>query len=592
MSNSIESLCEDEWSEIQQRFEKEGLDFKSLGAEERILHVWRWLVDAESNLRSSRKMLDKLRELQSEEMEEMESYMCHFRELAEERAETLESETESLRSRLESSQHQANTLANLLRQSGLRVSSEDSIGEQVALLIADRAKLMEELDVLKKLKGTNGVNGLNKENGLLSEIIKVSSEKEVLRREVLEMCERVQLLERASKQLELDNERLAFKLSEALAELEERETQLRQIVNNSTERVALQGLNVLWGGPLGKGLANTLGPAFTKGISRGILRKVAGIGDIPSPLRSSSGETNDELTDVGNTNQLNSSGDSNKVCNNSFVLGEVALQKEGIIDVNSNSTRPVESLKCFDSAPASLQNLVTSSTFHLSSENGGRSSLPIDSPHRLATILDSQIASSRSELVRLEEIRKMQTETENLRGQLSSMIEKYNALAIRHVQYKAKRKAQVDDLRNRLDIELSSLQCEVESLQSRLTVQRKAQRGEEALRRRVEADHRRLQEEKRKLLVSALNLECVVRDKEREVYVLQRKVRMLENANSDFLAKVLQLKYTSRQPGGSLGTPPLSPATTPTEDTKCDINSLPDESVQNNQQGNIAKVRG
>ncbi|XP_046385752.1 uncharacterized protein LOC124155731 isoform X2 [Ischnura elegans] len=591
MSNSIESLCEDEWSEIQQRFEKEGLDFKSLGAEERILHVWRWLVDAESNLRSSRKMLDKLRELQSEEMEEMESYMCHFRELAEERAETLESETESLRSRLESSQHQANTLANLLRQSGLRVSSEDSIGEQVALLIADRAKLMEELDVLKKLKGTNGVNGLNKENGLLSEIIKVSSEKEVLRREVLEMCERVQLLERASKQLELDNERLAFKLSEALAELEERETQLRQIVNNSTERVALQGLNVLWGGPLGKGLANTLGPAFTKGISRGILRKVAGIGDIPSPLRSSSGETNDELTDVGNTNQLNSSGDSNKVCNNSFVLGEVALQKEGIIDVNSNSTRPVESLKCFDSAPASLQNLVTSSTFHLSSENGGRSSLPIDSPHRLATILDSQIASSRSELVRLEEIRKMQTETENLRGQLSSMIEKYNALAIRHVQYKAKRKAQVDDLRNRLDIELSSLQCEVESLQSRLTVQRKAQRGEEALRRRVEADHRRLQEEKRKLLVSALNLECVVRDKEREVYVLQRKVRMLENANSDFLAKVLQLKYTSRQPGGSLGTPPLSPATTPTEDTKCDINSLPDESVQNNQ-GNIAKVRG
>lgn len=66
--------------------------------------------------------------------QEMESYMCHFRELAEERAETLESETEALRSRLESSQHQANTLANLLRQSGLRVSSEDSIGEQVNLI--------------------------------------------------------------------------------------------------------------------------------------------------------------------------------------------------------------------------------------------------------------------------------------------------------------------------------------------------------------------------------------------------------------------------------------------------------------------------
>jgi len=40
-------------------------------------------------------------------------------------------------------------------------------------LIADRAKLMEEIDILKKLKMSNGVNGLSKEGDLLSEIIKV-----------------------------------------------------------------------------------------------------------------------------------------------------------------------------------------------------------------------------------------------------------------------------------------------------------------------------------------------------------------------------------------------------------------------------------
>nr|CAD7205834.1 unnamed protein product [Timema douglasi] len=61
--------CEDEWSEVQERFKKEGLDFDVLGSEERLLHVWRWLVDAESNLHSSRRQLDKLRDLQSEEME-------------------------------------------------------------------------------------------------------------------------------------------------------------------------------------------------------------------------------------------------------------------------------------------------------------------------------------------------------------------------------------------------------------------------------------------------------------------------------------------------------------------------------------------
>lgn len=45
------------------------MDFESLCVEERVLHVWRWLVDAESNLRSSRRQLDKLRDLRSEELE-------------------------------------------------------------------------------------------------------------------------------------------------------------------------------------------------------------------------------------------------------------------------------------------------------------------------------------------------------------------------------------------------------------------------------------------------------------------------------------------------------------------------------------------
>lgn len=45
------------------------MDFDGLRVEERLLYVWRWLVDAESNLRSSRRQLDKLRDLRSEEME-------------------------------------------------------------------------------------------------------------------------------------------------------------------------------------------------------------------------------------------------------------------------------------------------------------------------------------------------------------------------------------------------------------------------------------------------------------------------------------------------------------------------------------------
>jgi hypothetical protein len=50
---------------------------------------------------------------------------------------------------------------------------------QVALLIADRAKLIEEIDVLRKLKFSE-VNGMNKEGELLSEVIKVISIKMML----------------------------------------------------------------------------------------------------------------------------------------------------------------------------------------------------------------------------------------------------------------------------------------------------------------------------------------------------------------------------------------------------------------------------
>jgi hypothetical protein len=126
--------------EAQQRFEKEGLDWDSLGAGARLLHVWRWLVDAESNLRSSRRMLDKLREVQHEELEEMEGYVAHVRQLAETRAAHLETETLSLRSRLDNTQRQSATLANLLQRSGIDPTSlpdeanlgdENWVGEQV-----------------------------------------------------------------------------------------------------------------------------------------------------------------------------------------------------------------------------------------------------------------------------------------------------------------------------------------------------------------------------------------------------------------------------------------------------------------------------
>ncbi|GLG97181.1 intracellular protein transport protein USO1-like [Gryllus bimaculatus] len=529
--NRRESVCEDEWSEIQQRFQKEGLDFENLVPEEKLLHVWRWLVDAEANLRTSRRQLEKLRELRSEEMEEMENYIGQIRDLADKRADHLESETVNLRTKLESSEQQAATLATLLEKSGLECIAEESLGEQVAFLIADRAKLMEELDVVKKIKFTNGVNGLNKEGDLLSEIIKVSSEKEVLKREVAEMCDRVQLLEKSSRQLELDNERLAFKLSEALAELEERESQLKQlgVFNNEGEQAIQSSINLLW-------------PSFRPGDSPHPNCKR----NLSLPPRSDS--PRNTLKRPGSANKLDVKGllhgplvvsGMNEALSDRMGGEEVTTQTE-----DHQDNRDIELNKSHSFGEKDLD---------LRSQSFGADSTPPSlllseisgSPKKLASLLDSQIAASRTELVRLEEIKKLQGECENLKGQLTAVTEKYNNLAMRHIQYKAKRKAQIDDLRNRLDAEISSMQCQVDNLQQQLSVQKKMLTSEECFRERIETDYRHLQEEKRTLMVSVMQLEASVRDKEREITVLGKKITLLENANSDLLAKVLQLKYTS-----------------------------------------------
>jgi hypothetical protein len=89
-------------------------------------------------------MLDKLREVQHEELEEMEGYVSHVRQLADTRAAHLESEVMTLRSRLEVQQGQAVTLANLLQRSGLESNSppvdaapgdDNWVGEQVCFQV-------------------------------------------------------------------------------------------------------------------------------------------------------------------------------------------------------------------------------------------------------------------------------------------------------------------------------------------------------------------------------------------------------------------------------------------------------------------------
>ncbi|XP_014294714.1 tropomyosin isoform X2 [Halyomorpha halys] len=429
---------------MRERFHKEGLDFEILKPEDRILQVWRWLVDAESNLHNSRRMLDKLYEQQHEEIEEMENYLGKIRKLAEKRTDDLESEKVCL--------YQEREKLDCLLQSANVMGS--SLCDKVYKLLEERNQAEKNFETLKALQlSANG--NIDADTDILAEMIKVSFEKECLKREVAELSDRVVPLEKSCRQLEIDNERLSFKLSEALAEIEERETQL--------------------------GLSERQNVWFTE-------------------MKNRHSEISKCTREGHETESLDISPKETLSC---------SFPKEPSHSIGADST------------PPSL----------LLSELAS-----FGSPKKLSSLLETC-----NELAWAEEVKKLQCESENLRSQLTVLGEKYNALVLKHIQYKTKRKFQIEEVRERLQ----ACECQVETLQTQLSIQRQRLRAEELFRKQIEADYRRLQEERRSISSRLLNAETHQREEGRELAILQRKVVLLDNANSELVAQLMKLKYKS-----------------------------------------------
>lgn len=156
------------------------------------------------------------------------------------------------------------------------------------------------------------------------------------------------------------------------------------------------------------------------------------------------------------------------------------------------------------------------------------------SPRKLSSLLDSC-----NELARVEEIKRLQVESDSLRSQLTMLGEKYNALVLRHIQYKSKHKFITEELRGRLD----AGQCQVQTLQAQLSVQRQRLRAEEMFRKQVECDYRRLQEEKRSIAARLLSTEAQSREELRELTVMRRKTHVLEQSHAELLGKLIRAQY-------------------------------------------------
>lgn len=212
----------------------------------------------------------------------------------------------------------------------------------------------------------------------------------------------------------------------------------------------------------------------------------------------------------------------------------------------SDISRCSKDLPDFESKEISPKDALSNSFHKEPSQSYGADSTPpsllmselasFGSPKKLSSLLESC-----NELAWVEEVKKLQLESENLRTQLTTLGEKYNALALKHIQYKTKRKFQIEEIRERLE----ACECHVETLQSQLSIQRQRLRAEEIFRKQIESDYRRLQDEKRTMAARLLNAETHQREDGRELAILQRKVALLDTANSELVAQLMKLKYKS-----------------------------------------------
>ncbi|XP_060839375.1 uncharacterized protein LOC132920745 isoform X2 [Rhopalosiphum padi] len=334
----------------------------------------------------------------------------------------------------------------------LELIDGDNVCDKVSNLILGYTSLVNEVNVLKKFRSFDA-NGICKESDdvLIIEMIKISAEKESLKRQVKELEDRINVYEMAKT--EYNTQLISMELSESSNKIDGKDS----LLDNS----------ISW--------------------NRNI--------------------TNDDTSSISIQLFSDRTKSANNFCTDFNQEEKSDNQKQNINEI-TRTFGP-------ESTPPSL----------LSSE--------LATPRQISILTDGMLNSQSDEL------KKIKADLDVHKTLVSSLGEKYNALALKHLQYKSKRKMQIEALKGNLE----ASQCQMESLKTQLSIQKRRLKTEEEFRKQVETDYRLLQEEKRNIDFRIAMSENELRNMARHLSVLHKKVAMLESANADLLSKHLQLVY-------------------------------------------------
>ncbi|XP_055865056.1 putative leucine-rich repeat-containing protein DDB_G0290503 isoform X3 [Biomphalaria glabrata] len=121
---------------------------------EKLLFLWKLYQQLKDELQISHQNEAKMKEAQAEEMKEVESYVEHIRQLSDDREaliQDLESENEALKIQICHLEQETSTTAQaeiieMLSEQGLAEIAKSPPGEQIAYLIVERTRLLEEIE--------------------------------------------------------------------------------------------------------------------------------------------------------------------------------------------------------------------------------------------------------------------------------------------------------------------------------------------------------------------------------------------------------------------------------------------------------------
>ncbi|VDI19690.1 Hypothetical predicted protein, partial [Mytilus galloprovincialis] len=152
-------------AEIDRRLLEDGLECTE---EEKLLYVWKLYQHTETDLQQALENEEKLKMAQTAEMQEVENYVEHIRHLSDEREaliQELETENDSLKQEIEQLKQEQNAsalreeTAEMLIQQGLEEIANVSTSEQIAFLLVERARLLDELEAEQNRTVTPSVDG-------------------------------------------------------------------------------------------------------------------------------------------------------------------------------------------------------------------------------------------------------------------------------------------------------------------------------------------------------------------------------------------------------------------------------------------------